>query len=581
MRISTKMIVGYILLIVLPFMLFAVFVYYQLYEKMFDQYQLANQQNIELSVGSLESSLGKIESLQSIYQNNAALIDYIRGDFMEDRDLIYSYLKDISPAISFASLGEPAISSLTIFPKTKQRPLWVPGFQSYEEIHGILSEREISSLKPAMGLWKHTIGEDGLSLAYYHKIYSETYTGDLGIIQMKVKPELFENLLENLRAVHPGNNLVLLGENKEIMPTAFQTGLTDSQIMNIVSAVKVKSNSPFQTDNNHLLVNSVDIKRLGITVVEVNNRNKVFNFLRIKQLWVIGGGSLLLLLSAMYYLIVSSLTKRIILLSRHMRKVGQDSLGHPYSGHAGTDEIGFLISNYNAMIIRMDELVNRVQKVELLKKEADFKMLQAQIQPHFLYNTLETMRMLARSNKDYIVADMALSLGNLLRYSLTKGNDTTLREELEHVKAYIAIHQIRIPDLDFQLEIDDSIMMLRCPRFILQPLVENGMIHGLSPKRGSKRISIRINQEEGYATILVADNGVGISSEKLMALRQFLAGTAGEEAIEIRGMGIGLNNVSERMKAYFGQESEMHIDSTIEVGTACSLIILLKEEPHA
>ena len=125
----------------------------------------------------------------------------------------------------------------------------------------------------------------------------------------------------------------------------------------------------------------------------------MFTLLRHKSWWIAEALALLALLLILLLVFVSSLTKRLILLSRHMRRVEADSLNHPYTGHTGTDEIGFLILNYNGMINRIDELVNRVQKVELLKKEAEFRMLQAQIQPHFLYNTLETMRMLARASR--------------------------------------------------------------------------------------------------------------------------------------------------------------------------------------
>ena len=200
-----------------------------------------------------------------------------------------------------------------------------------------------------------------------------------------------------------------------------------------------------------------------------------------------------------------------------MRKVGPDSLGKHFEGHTGTDEIGFLITSYNAMITRIDELVYRVQKVELLKKEADFKMLQAQIQPHFLYNTLETMRMLARSDQGRIVAEMAFSLGNLLRYSLSKNTNTILKEELEQIRSYMSIHQIRMKDLIFDLNVEESVLSVSCPRFILQPLVENSMIHGLSRKRGVKRVGVSIKKEDDRMMIEVEDNGAGIERTALQA----------------------------------------------------------------
>jgi two-component system, sensor histidine kinase YesM len=247
-----------------------------------------------------------------------------------------------------------------------------------------------------------------------------------------------------LTQVHPENAVLMLDDHGNIANTVMNTKLTAEQIGSISQIIGKESGGTFLADQDRLLINSVHISSLGLTVIEVNKRAALFEFLRVKQLWVEGGLGLLALLSVLYFWIVSSLTKRILRLSRHMRRVEPEFLNNPLKGKAGKDEIGFLITSYNAMISRMDEMINHVQKVEMLKKEADFKMLQAQIQPHFLYNTLETMRMLARSNKDYKVAEMALSLGNLFQYSLSKSDDTTLKDELDHVSAYIAIHQIRM-----------------------------------------------------------------------------------------------------------------------------------------
>ncbi|WP_199619332.1 sensor histidine kinase [Paenibacillus alkalitolerans] len=581
MRISTKMIVGYMLLIVLPFLLFAVFIYYQLYDKLLTEYQLSNQQNLEQLAGNLGSGLGKIESLHSIYQNNVALRDFLRGEYTADRDLIYTYLKEISPAFSFAHLADPSIRSLTVYPKSQTRLLSLPGFQPFDKIHEKLEQAEIESLRPARGLWKRTaVNGNDLSLAYYHKIYSETFTSDLGIIEMNVSPALIGGFLRNLREVHPGNVILLMDKDGRISRHGTGLHISDVQASAIASLIRDNGKKSFVTGKDRWLVNSVNIPRLGLTVIEVNKQNTLFIYLTSKLLWVAGGIGVLALLSILYYWIVSSMTKRIVLLSRHMRRVGADSLSS-FTGKSGSDEIGFLIDSYNAMIARIDELVNRVQKVELLKKEADFKMLQAQIQPHFLYNTLETMRMLARSNRDYKVADMAYSLGNLLRYSLSKNDDTTLEEELENVRAYIAIHQIRMQDLAFELDVEDGILPLRCPRFILQPLVENSLIHGLSRKRGAKTIAIRIQRENDRAIVEVSDNGAGIAAEKLDRLQRILNGSILDGAIEKQSAGIGLSNVAERIKAYFGQNSELRIASPSGEGTVCSLLLELKENGHA
>ncbi|MBB3112124.1 two-component system sensor histidine kinase YesM [Paenibacillus phyllosphaerae] len=578
MRISTKMVIGYVLLIVLPFILFAVFIYYQLNDKLLTQYRLVNQQNIEQLAATLDSSLNKIESLRSIYQNNTALIDYLRGDYMEERDLIYSYLRDISPAISFASLAEPSIESLVIYPRSQTRLLTVSGFSAYNNIYDSLSKDEIASLGPTKGLWKYSMEESGLSLSYYYKIYNDLYTNDLGIIAFHVKPVLVQQFLQNLQQVHPGNAIILMDQNKRILHDERDAELTNLQLTELTSINQKDGLDLFAMNDHARMINSVTIPRLGLEVFEINKPDMLLQAVQSKKWWVAGGIGALILLTVLYYLIVSSLTKRILLLSRHMRRVGSDSLNNHFTGKLGTDEIGFLIRNYNAMITRMDELVNHVQKVELLKKEADFKMLQAQIQPHFLYNTLETMRMLARSNRDYTVADMAYSLANLLRYSLSKSDDTLVKDELDHVRAYIGIHQIRIPDLVCEMNIDDSLLTIRCPRFILQPLVENCMLHGLSKKRGAKWISIGIRRLDDRVIVEIADNGAGIESGRLFQVQHAINEREPDNISVNTGMGIGLHNVAQRIKAYFGQDSAISIASRNGDGAICSLSFVPREE---
>lgn len=579
LRIGTKMIVGYILLIIIPFLFFAIFVYAQLNEKLTTQYQLANQQNIEQLAVNLDASFLKIESLYSIYQNNSALIDYLRGNELNDRDLIYSYLKDISPALSFASLAEAQVDNLTVYPKTQRKMLTVSGFKPYEEGRKELTDAELSALSPKSGLWKRAETGGTLSLVFYHKIYNDLYSNDLGILAISVHSSLVEDFVQSLRSMHSGNTVLLTDANGQ---TIYRSIDNENNFKTLDDAARRVHAGEKEHVNARFIVNSAPIKQLGWTVIEINPRESLVHLIRVKQWWLLGGVGLLLLLSTLYYAILSSLTKRMLLLSRHMRRVGPDWLGHSYTGPVGKDEFGYLISNYNAMIARIDELVNRVQKVEILKKDAEFKMLQAQIQPHFLYNTLETMRMLARANDDSTVSEMAYSLGSLMRYSLSRKDNTTIGEEWEYLRQYLAIHKIRMPDLQIEWEKDEAATSIPCPRFILQPLVENSILHGFSKRRGGKLVSIRMAVQGEFVIIIVADNGTGVSDDRMRLLQQKLRDNNGyDEGGISETEGIGLSNVLQRVKAYFGPQSSLALESKLGEGTVCTLKLYLEERDHA
>ncbi|WP_339233699.1 sensor histidine kinase [Paenibacillus sp. FSL R5-0517] len=582
MRISTKMFIGYVLLIVLPFLVFFIFWYVQMYDKLVLQYQQTNQKNLEQVAGHAEETLSKIEALQSIYQNNAALIDYLRDTNMEDRDMIYYYLRDISPAISFAKLAETNVQSISIYPKLQERLLNVPGFFPYDALDAKLTTAEISTLRPLNGQWKHVSNDKNIILTYYHKIYSDLYTTDLGMLEIEVHPLFMNHLLNQMIDIHPENEILVFNEEGKLVGEPKGTMLSSDEVSMIGNEVLTLNSHAFESEQGKLLINHIELPRLGLRIVEVANREIAFDFLRVKLLLLSTGLGMLGILSVLYYLIVSSMTKRVIKLSRHMRKVGLDTLGSPYTGTAGSDEIGYMITSYNAMMVRMDELVNKVQREELLKKEAEFRMLQAQIQPHFLYNTLETIRMLARSDRGTLVAEIALSLGKLLRYSLSSRNDAILRDEYDHVCSYMSIHQIRMKELHLHIDVDESILSVACPRFILQPLVENSILHGLSRKRGSGRISLSIKREGCAVRIQITDNGAGIESERLAILQQVLStGSVIEDRLQPKGLGIGLANVVARVRAYFGPGTEMLINSRPGVETTVTLKLDVEVYTHA
>jgi len=217
---------------------------------------------------------------------------------------------------------------------------------------------------------------------------------------------------------------------------------------------------------------------------------------------------------------------------------------------------------------------------QMLKSQAEIHALQSQINPHFLYNTLETIRSHAIIQKSTEIAEMTEALATLFRYSISQpGEMTSFAEELENVDNYLTIQRYRFPDkfsVVKKIE-DEEILKYRLPILTIQPIIENAIHHGLETKLGVGTITIRAFTTQTRLVIMVEDDGSGISAERLREIDTAFHETpkAGGMAVEtssaMKKSGIALINVNRRIQFYFGQEYGIHVYSTQGVGTTVEL----------
>lgn len=232
------------------------------------------------------------------------------------------------------------------------------------------------------------------------------------------------------------------------------------------------------------------------------------------------------------------------------------------------DEVGQLGNQFNRMIVRIDQLIQDIYFMETKKKEAELHALQSQINPHFMYNTLESIRMAAELNDDRIAADMLAVLGKLLRYSISDlHEEVTLENELEHVSNYVEMLNYRYPNR-FRLENRVSPELYGYPviKLVLQPIVENAMYHGMDESKPVMHISVASELTRSSLLLRIRDNGTGMDEEALMRLSRKLAGAKDAGAKQKTG-GIGLKNVNERIKLHYGNGYGLKVNSAPGQGT--------------
>ncbi len=228
------------------------------------------------------------------------------------------------------------------------------------------------------------------------------------------------------------------------------------------------------------------------------------------------------------------------------------------------EELQDLTESLNIMAERIKDLIDRSVEEQRKVQKAELKALQAQITPHFLYNTFDTIVWFAEQKRHDEVIRITLAFTNFFRISLSKGKDwITTVQEIEHVKNYLIIQSIRYGDiLDYHIEVDERLNDVPMLKLLLQPLVENAIYHGIKNKRGRGLITVKGWKEEGWSCFQVEDNGIGIKPEKLEELREML----GEETVP-SDVGFGIYNVHRRIRLYYEGTTGLWINSKYGEGT--------------
>nr|WP_300885347.1 sensor histidine kinase [uncultured Schaedlerella sp.] len=318
---------------------------------------------------------------------------------------------------------------------------------------------------------------------------------------------------------------------------------------------------PQETTAEHMLLLSSETENGDYLVVYMMRYYRIYKealnlalFLLIIGILVLAAG---VLLSSR---LAQSIVGPVIRLADYADEAGKGNFDLPVPVHSG-DEIGFLAERFGVMNHNIKELTTRIYNEQTQKKEYELKMLQAQINPHFLYNCLDNISSLITDQKNETATAMVSHLGRYYRAILSKGrNIITIREELELIRAYLEIQLIRIPDLfTYEITVDEDILDFKILKMILQPIVENSVIHGFAGFKNSGRIKIEGTLENQTVCILISDNGKGIPEGSRSSIF-----APAPTAIPKH---FGLKNIQERIRLKHGEKYGISIKSEQGQGT--------------
>lgn len=283
---------------------------------------------------------------------------------------------------------------------------------------------------------------------------------------------------------------------------------------------------------------------------------------QIKSIIISMGVLSLIFALAITYILSTAITKPILNLRKCMVEAQEGNLTIR-SNIKSNDEIGILSSSFNSMLAQIEKLMSQVISDQEQKRKLELKTLQAQINPHFLYNTLDSIIWMAESKNENIVP-MTESLSKLFRISLSRGQDIIqISSELEHIKNYLFIQSMRYSDkFDYSISANEELLQYKIIKLILQPIVENSIYHGIKNQREKGHITINAYTEDEKVIISIADDGIGMDSKTCDAIL-----SDSYKSDKRSSSGLGVHNVNERIKLYFGDQFGLRYESRIGIGT--------------
>ena len=381
---------------------------------------------------------------------------------------------------------------------------------------------------------------------------------NIGVLLIDFNYSEIEMILEELDLGSRGYSFILNGNNEVVYHPDTRFFEDDERRLSLVEMSEMSNNTMEQGK----LIHKYEIEGTDWTLVGIASLDsiKVIRQDMVVLLWIIGSALLLIALGS-GVIFSRKVASPLSELEKAMSEVETGKLEQDIDIR-GSLETESIAGHYVSMIKRIRELMDEITKKEKYLRTSELNVLQNQINPHFLYNTLDTIIWAAEFQDSKKVISITKALARFFRLSLRGGSElTTVEDELDHVRQYLIIQKQRYEDkLDYEITADDGICDVQIPKLILQPIVENAIYHGIRPKEGRGFIKIHAARENDRLVFTITDDGVGYKPGSV-------------EATDNNGSGVGIKNVDQRIKLYYGNEYGVKISADKNQGTEVKVIL--------
>jgi len=574
--IRRKLIFSFLFLIILPISLSSLISFLFLQNAVKDKMNIGNEMAISQATMSIELVFKNLVAASNSLMMDGDIQDIMKQGTPVDRELLYRdsrLMRSKFFAVQTSALDNYQNHFITLLNAEGFSYSTIPmdeneKFQSF--MRGLLEKervvRDANYIK--LGEFTHEIDFLPYGQVVRYIILTRAYMdfvdgGKTGDVIVGVQENVISAILKGL-VVREGIKGYVINRRGEIISSTAKedigTVLPYFEEINASAAHSVDSINVAKFD---IMANVSRMERLGWTVVGEVPDALLFSEIAAVRKWLffVNLGFVVAFFSLAFW-IASGISRPVGELKRATSEFATGRLDSRVEV-IGEDELALLSLKFNRMAEEIGNLVHKVNEDERAKRELEIQMLYSQINPHFLFNTLNSIRWMADASKVYNVGKIIASLAQLLKSSIIQKNEIIpLAEELENIRHYVTIQKMRFAALFVdEYEVEDEVLQYGMPKLILQPIVENSILHGFAGIAYKGIIRIRAYRDGANVTIVVSDNGIGCSDERLDP--NYGAGGAAQG----RFSGIGIGNVNERLKLHFGPDYALRMESAVGGGT--------------
>lgn len=560
-KLKYKLLMVYLLCVILPI----ISINYIFYDKVSDNVRVIQRNYYRLSTERIKNQLEKdLEEVTSLFTKISVDQNFYKAlerNYQKDLDYVKTYYNYLKPFLTLNNDPYEQINNITIYTdndsilnsgmifkidrEIKSKEWYQTTMKDPDSIHLIYHKQENNDKKVNIFVTKVLNQYRGLNK--YNKI-----------LKIEISSSYIMNKMNEIRR----GNIYLLNQQEKVL---FSTHNSSSYKPDYRNSVVVTITNRYL---NWKIINVMD--KADIDVALEKPRNSIILLTLIS----------LVFSSIIIYILFQSFYSRINGLSKHVNSLQKD-FNQPFCCGKGNDEIGILIDSFNKLVGRIKVLINDVyeaklkqSQIEVEKKQAELNALQSQLNPHFLFNTLESIRMKSIEKDERETAKIIKYLARSFRWLVDHEKEwISVEQELQYVNDFLKIQKYRFGyELDYQIKVDSGILQYKIPKMVIQPFIENACIHGLEGIDNTGKVFLDIKLLDEKLHCIIKDNGIGIEKSHLEKLCEHI------REKEYQSSKIGIKNVYRRLNLYFGDDFKLNIASERFKGTCITLIIPIEED---